>query len=43
MARAQADLDGWVNRARDDISSLPDIPARDAFLSLCDYVVERSG
>jgi heptaprenyl diphosphate synthase len=43
MARAQADLDDWVNRARDDISSLPDIPARGAFLSLCDYVVERSG
>ncbi|GGP12530.1 polyprenyl synthetase family protein [Nonomuraea glycinis] len=43
MARAQADLDDWVNRARDDISNLPDIPARGAFLSLCDYVVERSG
>jgi heptaprenyl diphosphate synthase len=43
MVRARADLDDWVGRARDDISSLPDIPARDAFLALCDYVVERSG
>ena len=26
-----------------DLSGLPDIPARAAFLALCDYVVERSG
>ena len=25
------------------VATLPDIPAREAFLSLCDYVVERSG
>ncbi|TYB69565.1 polyprenyl synthetase family protein [Nonomuraea sp. PA05] len=43
MARARAELEAWVNRARADISGLPDIPAKDAFLSLCDYVVERSG
>ena len=43
MDRARADLDAWVDRARDDLSGLPDIPARAAFLSLCDYVVERSG
>lgn len=43
MARARAQLEAWVDRARDDISGLPDIPARDAFLALCDYVVQRSG
>ncbi|TDD55821.1 polyprenyl synthetase family protein [Nonomuraea terrae] len=43
MARAHAELDAWVDRARTDISGLPDIPARSAFLALCDYVVERSG
>ncbi|WP_336209700.1 polyprenyl synthetase family protein [Nonomuraea sp. LPB2021202275-12-8] len=43
MVRARADLDAWVDRARDDISGLPDIPAKNAFLALCDYVVERSG
>ncbi|GAA3575799.1 polyprenyl synthetase family protein [Nonomuraea rosea] len=43
MAQARAELTAWVDRARDDISGLPDIPAKDAFLALCDYVVERSG
>ncbi|MFD2356408.1 polyprenyl synthetase family protein [Nonomuraea ferruginea] len=44
MARARGDLDAWVDRARADISGLPDIPAKAAFfLTLCDYVVERSG
>lgn len=43
MERARGDLDAWVDRARADISGLPDIPARAAFLTLCDYVVERSG
>ncbi|MFI6706284.1 polyprenyl synthetase family protein [Nonomuraea sp. NPDC050478] len=43
MARARGDLDAWVDRARADISGLPDIPAKSAFLTLCDYVVERSG
>ncbi|MGP3917609.1 polyprenyl synthetase family protein [Nonomuraea sp. 10N515B] len=43
MARARAELEAWVDRARDDISGLPDISARDAFLALCDYVVQRSG
>ncbi|MGN9845645.1 polyprenyl synthetase family protein [Nonomuraea sp. H19] len=43
MDRARAELAAWVDRARDDISGLPDIPARAAFLALCDYVVERSG
>jgi heptaprenyl diphosphate synthase len=43
MAQAHAELNAWVDRARNDISGLPDIPAKDAFLALCDYVVERSG
>ncbi|WP_157248838.1 polyprenyl synthetase family protein [Nonomuraea typhae] len=43
MVQARAELDAWVNRARADISGLPDIPAKRAFLALCDYVVERSG
>jgi heptaprenyl diphosphate synthase len=43
MAQARAELESWVNRARADISGLPDIPARSAFLALCDYVVQRSG
>ncbi|MEV0626466.1 polyprenyl synthetase family protein [Nonomuraea wenchangensis] len=43
MARSRAELEAWVDRARDDISGLPDIPAREAFLALCDYVVRRSG
>ncbi|GAA4104338.1 polyprenyl synthetase family protein [Nonomuraea soli] len=43
MAEARAELHAWVDRARNDLSALPDIPAREAFLALCDYVVERSG
>jgi heptaprenyl diphosphate synthase len=43
MVRAREELEGWVNRARTDLVGLPDIPAREAFLALCDYVVERSG
>ncbi|MFF4624971.1 polyprenyl synthetase family protein [Nonomuraea jabiensis] len=43
MAQARAELAAWVDRARADISGLPDIPARSAFLALCDYVVQRSG
>ncbi|WP_433436768.1 polyprenyl synthetase family protein [Nonomuraea sp. CA-141351] len=43
MGQARAELESWVDRARTDISGLPDIPARSAFLALCDYVVERSG
>jgi heptaprenyl diphosphate synthase len=43
MHQARAELNAWVDRARLDISGLPDIPAKSAFLALCDYVVERSG
>ncbi|MER7130176.1 polyprenyl synthetase family protein [Streptosporangium saharense] len=43
MDRARAELVSWVDRARKDLSGLPDIPARAAYLALCDYVIERSG
>ncbi|MEO3869633.1 polyprenyl synthetase family protein [Nonomuraea sp. B12E4] len=43
MVQARAELDSWVDRARTDLSGLPDIPARAAFIALCDYVVKRSG
>ncbi|GAA3127451.1 polyprenyl synthetase family protein [Planomonospora alba] len=43
MERARAELVAWADRARADLAELPDIPARAAYLALCDYVVERSG
>ncbi|GII93563.1 polyprenyl synthetase family protein [Sinosporangium siamense] len=43
MALARAELLAWTDRARHDIAALPDIPARAAFMALCDYVLERSG
>jgi heptaprenyl diphosphate synthase len=43
MDQARAELNSWIDRARTDISGLPDIPAKSAFLALCDYVVQRSG
>jgi heptaprenyl diphosphate synthase len=43
MDRAMADVRDWVQRARDDIRGLPDLPARAAFEAFCDFVIERSG
>ncbi|MDP9847265.1 polyprenyl synthetase family protein [Streptosporangium lutulentum] len=43
MVRARAELVAWVDRAREALGGLPDIPARAAYLALCDYVIERSG
>jgi heptaprenyl diphosphate synthase len=43
MEAARADLRFWVKAARDEISALPDVPARAAFEKLCDYVVDRTG
>jgi heptaprenyl diphosphate synthase len=43
MEAARADLRSWVKVARDEISALPDVPARAAFEALCDYVVDRTG
>ncbi len=43
MAAARADLRRWADKARKQVLALPDVPARTAFESLCDYVVERTG
>jgi geranylgeranyl pyrophosphate synthase len=43
MDRARADLHRWAEEARAELLTLPDIPARTAFESLCDYVVSRTG
>ncbi len=33
----------WVQGARNEIMALPDVPARAAFLALCDFVEKRTG
>ncbi|MFD3685043.1 polyprenyl synthetase family protein [Nocardiopsis sp. NPDC058631] len=43
MAEAEATLRGWADKAREELATLPEGPARHAFEALCDYVVERSG
>jgi heptaprenyl diphosphate synthase len=43
MEAARSDLRRWVKAARDQISGLPDVPARAAFESLCVYVLDRTG
>ncbi|MGH3388658.1 MAG: polyprenyl synthetase family protein [Actinomadura sp.] len=43
MGRARADLHRWAEEARTELLTLPDVPARTAFESLCDYVVSRTG
>ncbi|WP_250212650.1 polyprenyl synthetase family protein [Acrocarpospora catenulata] len=43
LSQARAELARWVTRGKSELAGLPDIPARAALLSLCDYVVERSG
>jgi heptaprenyl diphosphate synthase len=43
MEAARADLRRWSDTARAEVLALPDVPARAAFESLCDYVVERTG
>jgi heptaprenyl diphosphate synthase len=43
MEAARADLRSWVKVAREEISVLPDVPARAAFEALCGYVVDRTG
>ncbi|GAA4620973.1 polyprenyl synthetase family protein [Actinoallomurus vinaceus] len=42
MDRARADLRRWADEARAELLTLPDVPARAAFLSLCDYVLTRT-
>ncbi len=43
MAEARADVLSWANSARTEIMALPDVPARAAFLAMCDFVVKRTG
>ncbi len=43
MDRARADLRAWADDAREELLDLPDVPAREAFLSLCEFVVTRTG
>ncbi|MFC4912083.1 polyprenyl synthetase family protein [Actinomadura gamaensis] len=43
MDRARADMRSWAEDARAELMTLPDIPARAAFIGLCDYVVSRTG
>jgi len=43
MDRARAELLRWADRAKADLAELPAIPAREALLALCDFVVERTG
>jgi heptaprenyl diphosphate synthase len=39
---ARADMRQWSDDARTDLLSLPDGPARAAFIALCDYVLTRT-
>jgi heptaprenyl diphosphate synthase len=42
MDMARADLRRWAGLARDEIMTLPDVPARAAFEALCAFVAERT-
>jgi heptaprenyl diphosphate synthase len=42
VAAARAELDRWAEEARDALASLPDLSARRALESLCDFVVSRT-
>jgi heptaprenyl diphosphate synthase len=43
MDMAREDLRHWVDDARHEILALPDVPARAAFETLCDFVLDRTG
>jgi len=43
MEAARADLRSWVSAARDQIAALPAVPARAAFETMCDFMVDRTG
>jgi heptaprenyl diphosphate synthase len=43
MKEARADVLTWASGARNDIMALPDVPARAAFLAMCDFVEKRTG
>jgi len=43
MKESRADVLTWVYEARTSIKALPDGPAREAFLAMCDFVEKRTG
>jgi len=43
VAESRADVLSWAQGARNEIITLPDVPARAAFLALCDFVEKRTG
>ncbi len=43
MEMAKEDLRRWADLARREILALPEGPARAAFLTMCDFVIERTG
>jgi len=43
MTESRARILSYVNNARAEFMALPDVPARTAFLAMCDYVVKRTG
>ena len=43
MRMARQDLRRWSDAARQEILALPDVPARAAFETLCEFVVQRTG
>lgn len=42
MEEARRSVRQWITGARDLVAQLPDVPARDAFESLCDFVTTRA-
>jgi heptaprenyl diphosphate synthase len=43
LAESRADVLSWAQGARTQMMALPDVPARAAFLALCDFVEKRTG
>jgi heptaprenyl diphosphate synthase len=43
MKESRADVLNWALGARKEIMTLPDVPARAAFLALCEFVERRTG
>ena len=43
MTEARAVVQSWADDARSTLAPLPDVPARAALESLCDFVVRRTG
>jgi heptaprenyl diphosphate synthase len=43
LAESRAHVLRWAQGARNEIMALPDVPARAAFLAMCDYVEKRTG